>query len=246
MARVNALRDVLNNKPLPRMEDAHKDIFPGTPLALVGCFVETIKARFSQDNGLGLPWNWRDDPTPTADETNDEDHPRTLFIASAYAEDPDGRDPKPAIYVGNGAQQFLRLWIGSRADIDRPTMTEIMVVHALVEMRFECVSNKRGESMILANAVAEFITGSTPDLREAFCLHDISPVQVGECTTTRRASQEVDNWSTLVATQIQTKFLFARYPIAPRLNEITIRLANSVGGFEAAATELAVGPRRTP
>jgi hypothetical protein len=243
VARVNPLRDVYG-KTLPAIEGSHGDVFPGSVLALVGCFVEATKARFKDDNAVDLPWRWKSDPTPTADEDNTGDAPRTLYIASSYAEDPDARDPRPAIYVGNGGMQILNLWIGALGGYDVPTATKVHIVHAMTEIRFECVSNRRGESMQLAQTMVDYLTGSKDDFREAFCLHDVSPVQMGETLVQRRAAESVESYSTMIGMQVQGKLLYLRWPIAPVLQEIVMRLSASPEGFEAAATEIALRSKR--
>ncbi len=243
MAHVNPLKD-LAGQNLPRMEEDHPDVFPGSVLALVGCFVAAMRSRFSQDNAGSLPWAWKEDPTPNTNEDNSTDAPRTIFIESAYNEEPDGRDPRPAILVGNGATQFVQLWIGNTAAYHQPTATKVVIVHAITEIRFECLSNRRGESMQLAQMVADFMTASKDDLREAFSLHNITPVQISECIPERRDSSAIESWKTVVAMQVQGKLLYLHWPIAPVLTEIVARFTASSGGFEAAATDLALYSKR--
>ncbi len=243
MAHINPLRDLVG-KNLPAIEGDHPDVFPGSVLALVGCFVAATQARFSQDNTYGLPWAWKDDPTPGTSEENTLDAPRTIYIESAYNEDPDARDPRPAILVGNGGTQFIQLWIGNTASYHQPTATKVIIVHAITEIRFECLSNKRGESMQLAQMMADFITGSKDDLREAFCLHNITPVQISECSLQRASSSSVEHWSTTVAMQVQGKLMYLHWPIAPVLAEIVARFSAAPNGFEAAAVDLALHSKR--
>ncbi len=242
MAHVNPLQFVGSN--LPRMENDHPDVFPGSVLALVGCFVSAMQARFSQDNASSLPWVWKSDPTPNIDEDNSKDAPRTLFIESAYNEEPDARDPRPAILVGNGATQFVQLWIGNTAAYHQPTATKVIIVHAITEIQFECLSNRRGESMQLAQMVADFMTASKDDLREAFSLHHITPVQISECAPQRRDNSAIESWRTVVAMQVQGKLLYLHWPIAPVLAEIVATLNANPKGFEAAAVDIALYSKR--
>lgn len=235
------MADVKSFKGLPLIDGQHKDVFPGSPMALVGLFTEVIRARFRDDNAVGLPWIWRPDPTPLPDETGEEDAPRTLYIESQYTEEPDARNFRPAILVEKEDTQLLKLWLGNRAAIDVPTRLQVFIAHALTPISILCLSTARGESANLGDLTFAHIVTCRDEIRATFGIHDIMPPVLGKTTIYRRNPNENETWSTPVGFQVQYKFLWRTWPVAPVLQDINARiLAAGDGSFEAGVVKLAL------
>lgn len=238
------MADVKAFKGLPKIDGQHPDIFPGSPMAIVGVFTEVIRSRFRSDNAVGMPWVWHEDPTPESDENNTPDTeengvPRSLYIESQYTENNDARNIRPAILIEKEDTQYLKLFIGNRAAVDMPTQLHIFVTHVTCNLSVLCLSNARGESSNIADVVGAFIEATRNEIRETFNIHDISPLTVGKTTVYRRGSNENETWSTPVGFNIQFKTLWRTRPIAPLLQEVKTRILQAGDGdFEKGAIEM--------
>lgn len=208
----------------PRLEDQHPDVFPGSPAALIAIFVETIRLRFSQDNGFELPFYWTSDPTPTEDEEHTDNSPRKIVIESQYQQHPDSRDFRPAIFVDRGDVVYKKIVVGNRAEYDIPTGKDLHLIHAVTPISIMCVSKDRGESMSIGDIVAMYILGIMPEMREAFGFQDFETPVLATTQVYRRSSSDIEEWVTPVTTQVTCKQLWTAVPIAPLLREISVRL----------------------
>lgn len=238
-------------KGLPKIDGQHHDIFPGSPMAIVGVFTEVIRARFRADNAEGLPWIWHEDPTPLSNENNTPDTepngvPRTIYIESQYTEDNDARNFRPAILIEKEDTQALKLVLGNRAAVDMPSGLQVFWTHVICPISVLCLSNKRGESGNLGDVVFAFLQATRNEIREVFNLHDISPPTLGKTTIYRRSTNENETWSTPVSITTQFKFLWRTRPIAPLLQEIYMKFFNAGNGnFDKGAVEILSTSNRT-
>ena len=209
----------------PRLEGQHPDVFPGSPLALIAVFVETIRLRFSQDNAYKLPYYWTQDPTPDGDEENTDDSPRKILIESQYLQNPDARDMRPAIYVERGDTPFTKIAIGNRAEYDQRLDANLYVIQTTTPIGILCVTKTRGESMSIGEMVAFYLVSILPEMRETFGFKDISPPTLGTTQVYRRSSQDIEEWVTPVNLQVTCKHLWIEQVIAPKLREIRLTVA---------------------
>ena len=92
---------------LPRLTGEHKDILPGTPLAVIGVWLQALRYRFNDHPGEPLPWVWSPDLKPDDDEDgqprDEGGEPRKLMIEAAFNVEKTARNYRPAIYVDRGA-----------------------------------------------------------------------------------------------------------------------------------------------
>lgn len=211
----------------PRIDGQHPDIFPGSPLALIAVFVETIRLRFSQDNAYKLPYYWEQDPTPRPEEENTDDAPRKLLIESQYLQHPDARDFRPAIFVERGDTPFSKIVVGNRAEYDQATDSNLYVMHATTPISVQCVAKDRGESMSIGEIVAFYLAAILPEMRETFGFQDASLPILASTQVYRRSSNDIEEWVTPVNLQVTCKHIWRETPMAPKLREIRLRLGVS-------------------
>lgn len=208
----------------PRLDGQHPDVFPGSPLALIAVFVETVRLRFSQDNANKIPYYWSQDPTPTSDEEHTDDSPRKILIESQYLQNPDARDFRPAIFVERGDMAFSKIVAGNRAEYDEKTDSNLYVMHATTPISIMCVAKDRGESMSIGEIVAFYIASILPELREAFGFQDASLPVLSSTQVYRRSSNDIEEWVTPVNLQVTCKHIWRESVIAPKLREIQFSL----------------------
>ena len=216
----------------PRLDGQHPDVFPGSPMALIAIFVETIRLRFSQDNSVKLPYYWESDPTPAPEEEHTDDSPRKIQIESQYVQHPDARDFRTAIFVERGDMPFSKIVVGNRAEYDRPTGTNLYILHATTPISALCVSKDRGESSSIGEIVAFYLATIMPELRETFGFQDTSLPLLATTQVYRRSSQDIEEWVTPVTFQVTCKHLWREQIIAPQLRSIKMALG-LVGEKEA-------------
>lgn len=207
-----------------KVDGQHGDVFYGSPLALVGVFVEVVRARFRGANATGLPWRWKDDPTPDEGEENTEDAPRTLYIESQLNADPEARDMLPAVYVDKGDTRPLKLMVNNFAGVRLQDRTEGFYALTVVPITVMCLSNARAESANIADHVWFHLTACQRLIRSTFNIHEIGPIVLGQTQVYRRSEGKGDTWMTPVQFETQVAFRWITRPIAPLMQEIAMTL----------------------
>jgi len=228
-----------------RLASQHADITVGSPLAVIGLFVEVIRARFVPPND-DTSYVWRDDPTPLASEENDQNAPRLLYIESGNVTDPEARDFKPAIYVDKEDTQLRQVVIGNRSDFDMRTRTERFYMQAVIPVTINCISDNRGESMIIGDLVWFHLLSVQNYVRATFGINNIAEPILGATRMFRRSGAAVDAWTTPISFAVTIEFHWITRPVAPLLKEVSARLsAYGAGDATAGAIEVAMRTTRT-
>lgn len=209
----------------PKVEGSHSDVFPGSPMAVLGVFVDVLRAHYSGDNAHRSPYIWRPDSTPTENEEGTEDAPRTLIIESQYLASPDVRDMTPALYVERGQLSFSPIGIGNRGDHDQRSGADMYAIQGTMPISIHCVSPLRGESMTLGIDVGFYLLTLMTGLREIFSFQDVRPPIVDGTQVFRRSGADIESWITPVTTQVMCKYLWIERPIAPMLREIRMAMS---------------------
>jgi len=205
-----------------RVHGAHPDIFPGSTQAVIGLFIQSLRIRFTPIGPNPLPWVYKADPTPEADETGDVDGPRRLYIGEAWDPFPQGRDVLPALLVGRNTVQYQKLGLGHRVDAIMPTREETFVAHASMPIYVLCESGTPGESAQLADHVAFFLLASAPLLRSKFAIQDIGLPVITETASARRGPNDLQRWSTQVAINVDVKVIWKTKAMAAVLQELAV------------------------
>lgn len=225
----------------PRLKDQLSDIKTGSPLALLGLFVEVVRVRFKEPN-TDTGYVWRPDPTPLNTEESTEDEPRFLYVESSDVNDPEARDMRPAIFVTKGETQLQQLVIGNRSDIDHRTRTERFYMPAVIPITLSCVSENRGESAIIADHAWFHIASATNYIRALFGINHIAPPMLGPTNLFRRNEGGPDLYMTMVSFAVTVEFHWITRPIAPLLKEVLSNLT-VVGGGDAMIGAMSIALR---
>lgn len=203
-----------------KVDGQHADVFYGSPLALVGVFVEVIRARFRGGNAEGLPWVWREDPTPDHATQNAEAGGATLYVESQLNDDPESRSHRPAVLVDKEDTRLQKFVVGNRAGVRMTDRLEGFIALGIVPISVMCLSTSRGESAQLGDHVWFHLASGQNLIRETFNIHELTPPVLGKTQPYRRSESENDTWMTPIAFEAQVMFRWITRPIAPLLQEV--------------------------
>lgn len=231
------MSQVKSDGEFPRVEGQAPDVFYGSPLAVIAMFVEVIRARFRGEND-GTPWLWREDPTPLANEQNEPGAPRTLYIESDLSDDPDARDFDPSITVGKEETRLVKAVVGNFAGARNTDQLKGYWALAIIPMVVQCFSKQKGESANLADHVWMHLVATQHIVRHEFHIHEISPLVLGRTQPFRRTNDKPDRWVTPISFETQVEFRWLTRPIAPRLQEIRMKMALASGADPDAAQQI--------
>ena len=196
-------------------------IRPGSKLAVLGVFVEVVRRRFNSANVPDdFQWRWDPDIKKTR-----------LAVESAFNEDQDHRNFRPAVHVDCDDQTMGRPVLGDRVGLDFKTGLEGFWNLQSIPILIECIAGKRAESAILGDTVGVFLHASSDLIQAKFGFHDMTPVTVGR---TQPMPRDKDQWVTAVTFVVQFPLRWTNKPTAPLLQELEMDIASSDA---ASATE---------
>ncbi len=208
---------VPNPKNLPSPDEAQiARIRPGSGLAVIGVFVEILRSRFKDGT---LPWVYNEDIKKTS-----------IAIESAFNEDEQHRNKRPAIYVDRDEQIIGRSVIGDMAAQNLLSGKRGFWALETVPLLIECVASKKAESAIIADTAALFLHASSDLIQAAFGFHEMSPVRRGR--TQPYARDKLTQWITSITLDVQYNLRWTNTPSGPLINEIRSRA--TLSNFEDA------------
>lgn len=234
MGGVVQTNEGVRHTKLPRLEGENADVMPGSPLAVVGLWIEALRFRFNANPAEPLPWVWRNELKPADDEAETplqpdptDPHkvigsPRTLLIDSAYNIEKAARNYRPAIYVGRGAVRALKMSVNNFVGEYFPTQVKAYHCFASMPIVIECESEAAGESSTIAETVWAFVLSTREIFRETCGFHEITEPILGE-TTPGTTDKQV--WVTPVQFEVQYDVRWGVKPIAPFLRDLTLKLS---------------------
>ncbi len=192
-------------------------IVPGSPLAIIGLFVEVIRKRFAPSQNALYQWNA--DPKRTQ-----------IAVDSAWNEDDEIRNKRPAVYVDRDETTPGRTVLGDFAGQNLFSGKKGFWSLATVPIAIECVAAKKGESGILGDSVWIYLLASSDLIQAKFGLHEMTPPTLG-----RTAEYERDKkaWITPINFTVQFNLRWTNTPIAPMMQEI---VSDIVSAGDATAT----------
>jgi hypothetical protein len=229
------------NTKLPRLADETADVFPGSPLAVIGLMMEIVRARFLPDPAYPLPWVFTGDYRPEDDEDGEplpEGSPRKIMVESAYNVEKSARDYYPAIYISRngGAMTAVPSSVGDF--VGQKKETQLRAYHCFAEMPItcECESENSGESSTIGEIVWSYILTCRQIIREEFGFQTVSHPILGDTIPTER-SKEI--WVSPVQFSVSFDERWSTIPHAPVLRDLGVRLRGR-NGAEGYLTTLAL------
>jgi len=186
-------------------------IRPGSGLAVIGLFVEIVRKRFTQENQL--PWVWDNDIKKTK-----------IAIESAFNEDSQVRNFRPAIYIDRDEQSVGRTVMGDFVGQQLKSGTRGFWALETVPILIECLAAKKAESAILGDLVHVFLHASSDLIQAKFGLHEMTPVSLGR---TQPFERDKGEWVTPVTFAVQYNLRWTNTPTAPLLQQIILGIQAS-------------------
>lgn len=194
----------------PKTSQNRSRISAGSPLAIQGLFLEILRERFKEGNGLNLVW--RDDITRTE-----------VLIETSYNEETESRSQAPAIYVTRLESRPTREILGDRAGVELKEHLEGFAALMTVTMYLECVSNDEGESAILGDTVQFTLLTAQDVIQKEFGFHHFEHPVLGQTVPYDRDTKK---WSTPVSFSVQFWIRWSQVPIVPLLQQIRERITD--------------------
>lgn len=194
-------------------------IRPGSPLAVLGVFVEVIRKRFLPE--FKLPWVWYSDIKKAGDQS--------IAIESAFNEDASQKNFRAAVYVDRDEHVIGRTVVGDVAALHIPSGKKAFWALGSVPILIECVAAKKAESAIIADLVSIYLHASSDLIQAAFGLHDMTPITMGR---TQPALRDKNQFATALSFTVQFNLRWTNTPTAPLLQQIITAI--SASGFENA------------
>ena len=220
------------NNALPRLTEEGSDVFPGSPLAVIGLFVFAVRARFQDTEDSPLPWVWDETLVPFATEDGfpiPDGSPRKMQIESMYNVSNPERNYRPAIYIGRsgGVVSANKVSVDNRVGTYLPTGFNAYHCYANMPITFECEAETSGESSAIAETAWAYILSSRDILRRNFGFHEVTEPVLGD---TEPSERDDEIWITRVQFQVQYDMRWGVTPIAPKLRDLAVRMSKDVGG----------------
>lgn len=210
----------------PKAAQDRLRIAAGSPLAIQGIFLEILRERFKEGNGL--EWAYRDDITTTE-----------ILIETSYNEETESRSQTPAVYVTRLQSRPQKVAIGDRAGVRLRDHLEGFKALMEVALSIECVSNDEGESAIIGDIVQFTLLAAQDVIQREFGLHDFQHPVLGQTIPYER---DQNKWSSPVDFTIQFWVHWLQVPIAPLLQQITQKI--EVQGLDLFRTSVLNSMRR--
>jgi hypothetical protein len=206
----------------PRMPGQQADVMPGSALAVLALLAEIIRERFRPKNQLA--WAWSENPTPDVDEENTVDAPRKILIEPSFAENNETRNYRPAILVDKQDTIPSKVAIGNFVGQQLHTGLRGFYSIATIPIDINIVSDRNGESAILADIVWFYLLAGREPIMKTFGMQDMSNPILGRTTP-----QDVDRrvWSTHITFTIGINLRWSTLPISPILRDVVTRYKTS-------------------
>lgn len=202
-------------KRVPSPEEPQNvSIRPGSKLAVLGVFVEIVRRRFAPETvSADFQWLWNSDINQTK-----------LAVESAFNEDKQHRNFRPAVYIDCDDQTMGRVVLGDRVGLNRKTGLEGFWNLTSVPILIECVAGKKAESATLGDIVGVFLQASSDLIQAKFGFHDMTPITVSR---TQPKPGDKDTWITAVTFVVQIPFRWTNRQTGPLLQELEATIVAS-------------------
>jgi len=229
---------IKSDRGMTKSDQSSESVYPNSPLALVGLFMEVVRARFVPPNRS--PWVWRESPVRLEEDENTIDHPAHIYIESELVDDPEARNAAPAVFVGIEDVRYNQIVVGNKYAHNLPDRDMWYHAHLSVPVVLHCVSTKRGESAILGDLVFHHILAGINLIRQTFDIHGLDNLSLGKTQPYRRAAENLDHYTSPVTFMVTLNARWHVKPYAPVLQGILLRFTANGASFTESAIKVAV------
>ena len=205
----------------PRLDTEHKDVAPGSPLAVVGLWLKALRYRFqtTSNDTEPLPWTWG---KTLQDCTTNSTGLTKVLIEAAWNVEKAQRNYRPGIYVEYGRVVPQKVIIDNKAGERLPDGFKAYHTMAAAPITITVEAESAAEAALIGDTVWMFVMATLDIFRAAFGFHDISLPQLGEV---RPRKTDKDVWVTTVDFVVQFDLRWTTRPLAPLLEEISTVLS---------------------
>lgn len=201
----------------PQTPQDRNVVAAGSPLAVLGIFLEALRERFRED--ANVQWVWRLDNATT-----------DLLIELGYNTHTEAPSYTRALFINRLSSSPATIAVGDRAGVHLPDHLEGFVAMMTNEISIDCVAVEAGDSMLLADIVQHFVLASGNILEAMFGFHDVSMPMMGQ---TAPFTHDQEKFSTPVTFAVQYHVRWTTVKIRPLLQQIVTRVADAASGLDA-------------
>ena len=202
----------------PKTEDQDPArIAAGSPLAVMGIFLEGLRELFREDNQQ--LYVWRTDPSTT-----------DLLIEAGYNTNVEARNYVRALYVNRLQSIPQQIAVGDRVGVRLRDHYQGFVAMMQSTMSIDCVSAHAGESALLGDVVQHFLLASKDIFEAMYGFHSMTLPQLGQ---TAPYVHDQDKFSTPVTFEVVYHVRWSTVKIRPLLAEIAMRARDAATGKDA-------------
>ena len=211
----------------PKEEQDRTRIAAGSPLAVVGIYLEAFRELFREENAQ--PFVWRPDDSVT-----------DISIEAGYNVNVEGRNEGRAIYVNRTSTVPTQVAIGDRAGVRLTDHYEGFMVLMQSSMSIDCVSTRAGESMLLGDIVQHFCIASKRIFEAQYAFHSMGLAQLGQ---TAPYIHDQERFATPVTFDVTYTARWSTVKIRPLLAEVAVRMGSEEEMVAAARASLSRSPQ---
>lgn len=186
-------------------------IAAGSPLAVLGIFIEALRERFNAEANLGIVWN---EDVQTTD----------IIIEGGYSVETESRDAGRALYVNRLSTSPLQIAVADRVGVSLPEHLEGFTCMMASHITVDCVSSDAGESAILADIVQSFFIASRQIFEAMYGFHDFGLADMGQ---TQPYESDQPKWNTVVSLVVQYQARWTTVKIRPKLQGVGLHMTQA-------------------
>lgn len=182
-------------------------ILAGSPLALLGIYLESLREYFS---GVDAPYRWSTDANSSE-----------LIVEAGKKPTVETNNPSRGVFVRRMGSVPASIGMGDRLGVDLPSGQESFIAHMTTSFRVDCVCAAEGEAELLADFVHHFLIASRKVFARQYGLHEMSMAAMGAVEP-----YEFDTKYFAVALTFETThaFRWTIVKIAPLIQQVGIRM----------------------
>ncbi len=186
-------------------------IAAGSPLAVLGIFIEALRERFNAEANLGIVWN-------------EDVQTSQIIIEAGYNVETESRDSGRALYVNRLNTSPTQIAVGDRVGVSLPEHLEGFTCMMASQMSVDCISNDAGESAILADIVQSFFIASRQIFEAMYGFHDFGLADMGQ---TQPYEADQNKWNTAVSLMVQYQARWTTVKIRPKLQGVGLHMTQA-------------------